>query len=32
MIKCDVPQRENIELSNNNFSQDAVIVYKKADE
>ena len=32
MNKCTVPKKKNIVLSNNQFSQDTVIVYKKADE
>ena len=32
MNKCTVPKKKNIVLSNNQFSQETVIVYKKADE
>ena len=32
MNKCNVPKKKNIVVSNNKFSQDTVIVYKKADE
>ena len=32
MNKCNIPQKKILLLSNNKFSQDTVIVYKKADE
>ena len=32
MNKCNVPKKKILALSNNKFSQDTVIVYKKTDE
>ena len=32
MNKCNIPQKKILLLSNKKFSQDTVIVYKKADE
>ena len=32
MNKCNTPKKKILELSNSEFSQDTVIVYKKADE
>ena len=32
MNKCNVSKKKILVLSNNKFSQDTVIVYKKADE
>ena len=32
MNKCNIPKKKTLVLSNSKFSQDTVIVYKKADE
>ena len=32
MNKCNVPKKKILVLSNNKFSQDSVIVYKKVNE
>ena len=32
MNKCNVPKKKILVLSNNNFSKDTVIVYKKTNE
>ena len=32
MNKCNVPKKKILVLSNNKFSQDTVIVYKKVNE
>ena len=32
MNKCNVPKKKTLVLSNNKFSQDTVVVYKKTNE